>query len=80
MDTKTKAAKRIDSNIINTLLSPYFAMIQKMGGFLEIVCINDTEFDGGFMSKNNNKKNRKNIKVNDVLDMSYRKNIIIDSD
>lgn len=55
-------------------------MIQKMGGFLEIVCINDTEFDGGFMSKNNNKKNRKNIKVNDVLDMSYRKNIIIDSD
>lgn len=52
-----------------------------MGGLLEIVCFNDTEFDGDFMSKNNNnKKNRKNIKVNDVLDMSYRKNIIIDSD
>lgn len=46
-----------------------------MGGLLEIVCFNDTEFDGDFMRKNNN-----NIKVNDVLDMSYRKNIIIDSD
>ena len=47
-----------------------------MGGLLEIVCFNDTEFDGDFMRKNNNN----NIKVNDVLDMSYRKNIIIDSD
>lgn len=49
-----------------------------MGGLLEIVCFNDTEFDGDFMRKNNNNNN--NIKVNDVLDMSYRKNIIIDSD
>lgn len=48
-----------------------------MGGLLEIVCFNDTEFDGDFMRKNNNNNN---IKVNDVLDMSYRKNIIIDSD
>lgn len=55
---------------------PVFCDDTKMGGLLEIVCFNDTEFDGDFMRKNNNN----NIKVNDVLDMSYRKNIIIDSD
>lgn len=39
---------------------------------------NQRKFDGDFMNKKN--KNKKNIKANDFLDMSYRKKIDIDAD